>query len=84
MVAAALSIATAKATGSNMWSSGGTTEVGSGDCFATAAAKVKIRHGPFAVYTEAWFNSEGGKQPVREATMKCARREGEGENYCCR
>jgi len=74
MGTATLSIANAKATGSTLWSSGGAPEVGSGDYVATATAKVKIRHGPFAVSTQAWFYSEGGRQPVREATMKCVRR----------
>ena len=71
---ATLSTANAKATGSNIWTSGCAHEIGSGDCVATATAKVKIRHGPFAVSTQAWFYSEGGRQPVREATMKCVRR----------
>jgi hypothetical protein len=63
-----------KATGRNIWSSGGTIEIGSGDCVANATAtKVEIRHGPFAVSLHAWFYSEGERQSTREATMKCAR-----------
>ena len=46
---ATLSTSNAKATGSNIWSLGGATEVGSGECVATGAAKVEIRHGLFAV-----------------------------------
>ncbi len=73
MGVATLSTANAKAAGIDMWSSGGAIKVGSGDSVATAKAKVEIWHGPFAVFTPAWFYSEGGRQPMREAVMKCAR-----------
>ncbi len=73
MGAAILSTANAKAKGSKILSSGGAIKVGSGDCFATVTAKVEIRHEPFAVYTQASFYSEGGRQPMRVATIKCAR-----------
>ena len=77
-----LSTANTRATGRCIWTSGGATEVGGGDCVATATANnVEIRRGPFVISPQvngACSYSEGGRQHVRKEGMNYAMKKGKG------